>query len=263
MQHNNAVRELIDRVRKRWRAQRLFEATVRGALAASALMGVALVAARWSTGAPGLLAFAIATALLLAATALGRAFWPLRRSPSDSQVARFIEERAPALDDRLVSAVDVAKSTQAEAASPFADLMLADAGRRAQDVDLDAVLPAIALRRAGFQAAASMLVLATVLWAARGPARQALDSASLSLFPARVLLEVTPGNARIKAGSALAIQARLIGNRAPIIAQLQIADGDGWRGSEMSTDASGSFRSGVDAVTAPFKYRVAAGPLTS
>ena len=62
---NDAVRELIDRVRKRWRTQRLFEATVRGALAASAAIGVALVAARWSSGAPGLLAFAIAAALLV------------------------------------------------------------------------------------------------------------------------------------------------------------------------------------------------------
>ncbi|HMJ86212.1 MAG TPA: DUF4175 family protein [Vicinamibacterales bacterium] len=258
---NEAVRELIDRVRKRWRAQRLFEATVRGALAASAAVGVALVAARWSTGAPGLLAFVVAVALLLAAAALGRAFWPLRRSPGDIQVARFIEERAPALEDRLVSAVDVANPTHATPL--FADLMLADAGRRAQDVDVDAVLPAIALRRAGFQAAASVLVLVAVLWAARGPTRQAVDSASLSLFPDRVALEVTPGNARIKAGSALAIAARLVGNRAPIVAQLQIADGDRWRASEMSTDAPGSFRFGVDAVTAPFKYRVAAGPLTS
>jgi Domain of unknown function (DUF4175) len=261
---NDSVRELVDRVRTRWRAQRLFEATVRGALAAAAAIGVALVAARWSTGAPGLLAFVIAAALLLAAAALGRAFWPLRRSPGDIQVARFIEERAPALEDRLVSAVDVANpAPTTSAASPFADLMMADAGRRAQDVDLDAVLPSIALRRAGFQAAASLLVLAAVLWTARGPARQAFDSASLSLFPARVVLEVTPGNARIKAGSALAIQARLVGNRAPIIAQVQIADGDRWRGSEMSTDAPGSFRFGVDAVTAPFKYRVAAGPLRS
>src|SRR4029453_14764866 len=120
MQHNNAVRELIDRVRKRWRAQRLFEATGRGALAASAAIGVALVAARWSTGAPGLLAFAIATALLLAAAALGRAFWPLRRSPGDIQVARFIEERAPALEDRLGSAVGFAHPTAASAGgSPF------------------------------------------------------------------------------------------------------------------------------------------------
>jgi hypothetical protein len=78
-----------------------------------------------------------------------------------------------------------------------------------------------------------------------------------------LVLEVTPGNARIKAGSALAIRARLVGNRAPIIAQVQMADGDRWRGLEMSTDAPGSFRFGVDAVTAPFKYRVAAGPLTS
>jgi len=171
---NEAVRELIDRVRKRWRAQRLFEATARGALAGSAAIGIALVVARWSTGAPGLLAFVIATAVVLAAAALGRAFWPLRRSPGDIQVARFIEERAPALEDRLVSAVDVANPKQATP-SPFADLMLADAGRRAQDVDLDAVLPAIALRRAGFQAAAAVLVLVALLWAGRGPARQAFD----------------------------------------------------------------------------------------
>ena len=259
---NDAVRELIDRVRTRWRAQRLFEATVRGALAGSAAIGVALVAARWSAGAPALLAFVIGTSLLLAAVALGRAFWPLRRSPGDIQVARFIEERAPALEDRLVSAVDVASRAHLTPTS-FADLMLADAGRRAREVDLEAVLPAIALRRAGFQAAASALVLLAVLWVARGPARQAFDSASLSWFPARVALEVTPGNARIKAGSALAIGARLVGNRAPIIAQLQIADGDRWRASEMSTEAAGSFRFGIDAVTAPFKYRVAAGPLTS
>ena len=259
---NDSVRELIDRVRTRWRAQRLFEATVRGALAAAAAIGVALVAARWSAGAPTRLAFLIGISLVLAAAALGRAFWPLRRSPGDIQVARFIEERATALEDRLVSAVDLDSPTHATP-TPFADLMLADAGRRARDVDLDAVLPPVVVRRAGFQAAASALVFLAVLWAARDPARQAFDSASLTLFPARVALDVTPGNARIKAGAALAIQARLVGNRAPVIAQVQIADGDRWRVSEMSTQDAGSFQFRIDAVNAPFKYRVAAGPLTS
>src|SRR6266487_2604704 len=172
----NEIRELIDRVRRRWRAQRLFEATVRGALSAAA--------------------------------ALGRAWWPLRRAPGDIQVARFIEERAPSLEDRLVSAVDVSNPAHA-ASTVFADLMLADAARRAREVDLDTILPGIVVRRAGFQAAASALVFLAVLWTARGPVRQTFDSASLALFPERVALEVTPGHARIKAGTALAIRARL------------------------------------------------------
>ena len=219
MRQYNEIRQLIDRVRRRWRAQRLFEAAVRGALAAAGAIGVALVALRWTAGAPLALAVTVGAALLLAAAALARALWPLRRSPGDTQVARFIEERAPSLEDRLVSAVDVSNPARTEA-TPFADLMLADAARRAQDVDLEAILPGVLVRRAGFQAAASALVLVGVLWTARGPVRQAFDAASLTFFPARVALEVTPGHARIKAGTALAIRARLVGNRAPVIAQL-------------------------------------------
>jgi hypothetical protein len=227
------IHRLIDRVRRRWRAQRLFEATVRGALAGAAVLGVALVAIRWSAGAPLVLAVIVGAAFLLAAAAFARALWPLRRSPGDTQVARFIEERAPSLEDRLVSAVDVSNPARTES-TPFADLMLADAARRAQDIDLDTIVPAALVRRARIQAVASALVLMAVLWTARGPVRQAFDSASLTFFPARVALEVTPGHARIKAGTPLAIRARLIGNRAPIIAQLQIADGDRWRVSEMT-----------------------------
>ena len=83
------------------------------------------------------------------------------------------------------------------------------------------------------------------------------------LFPARVTLEVTPGNARIKAGTALAIRARLVGNRAPVIAQLEIADGGQWRTASMSTEAPGTFRLTLDSVAASFKYRIVAGAVTS
>src|SRR2546422_973711 len=132
MEQYTEIRALIDRVRKRWRAQRLFEATVRGALAGAAAIGVGLVAIRWSEGAPLLLAATIGASLLLAAAALGCAWWPLRRSPGDIQVARFIEERAPGLEDRLVSAVDLSNPVHTSP-TPFADLMLADAARRARE----------------------------------------------------------------------------------------------------------------------------------
>jgi len=45
-------------------------------------------------------------ALLLAIGLAGWSLWPLRRLPTDRQVARFIEERCPDLEDRLAK-VDI------------------------------------------------------------------------------------------------------------------------------------------------------------
>ena len=260
MEHYSQIIELIGRVRSRWRALIALQALVRGALIAALVVGAALVAARWTEGAPVALMALVATAALLAGGALTWCLSPLRLVPADSKVARYIEERAPSLGDRLVTAVDVAQSKNAPA---LADLMIADAARRSAAIDVDSIVSSESLRRAGFQAAAAALALGMVLFASRGPARQAVDAASLTLFPDRVGLTVTPGNAKVKAGSPLAIHARLAGNRAPIIAQVQIADGDRWRVVEMTGDAAGSFRLALPSVGAPFNYRVVAGAVTS
>ena len=258
--HDQTIRELIDRVRARWRALIALRALVRGALIAALVVGAALVAARWTDGAPVALMVLAASAAVLAAGALTWCLAPLGRVPADSKVARYIEERAPLLGDRLVTAVDVAQSKNAPR---LADAMIADAARRSSAVDVDTIVSSESLRRAGFQAAAAALALGIVLFASRGPARQAVDAASLTLFPDRVGLNVTPGHAKVKAGSPLAIQAHLVGNRAPIIAQVQIADGDRWRVTEMTSDAPGSFRLALPSVSAPFTYRVVAGAVTS
>src|SRR5439155_10944034 len=118
---------------------------------------------------------------------------------------------------------------------------------------------------AGFQAAAAALVLAAVMFAGRGPGRQAYDAAALVLFPEHVRLNVVPGNARVKAGTSLAIEASLAGNRAPVTPQVQIqtGDSDNWHETSMAGSRTGSFRLTLDSVAAPFKYRVIAGPITS
>src|SRR5262245_51258864 len=211
MQHYETIRELIDRVRRRWRTQQAFEAIARAALAAIIVVGVALTGALFTAGKPGALATIGIVAVLLTLAAVIWGLLPLRRVPSDRQVARFIEERSPELDDRLVSAVDVASGQRQ---TPLAGPMLADAARRASDVDAAGVVPPSTVRRAGLQAATVVLVLLGILFAGREPARQALDAGSLKLFPGRQTLEVTPGNARIKAGTPLSIQARLVGKKA-------------------------------------------------
>ncbi|HEV3061474.1 MAG TPA: hypothetical protein VGY48_24710, partial [Vicinamibacterales bacterium] len=258
------IRQLIERVRRRWRTLRALRATIRAALATSAVVAAALLASRWTHGAPVALAVIGALALGLALAAVLWGLLPLRDVPDDRQVARFIEEHEPSLDDRIVSAVDVAgQSSQSSAGSRLAEPMLADAARRLRDVPLDAILPPEMVRRTVFQTAAAAAVLLAVLFAARHAARQSVDAVSLALFPGRVGLDVVPGNTRVKAGSALAIQARLVGNTAPVVAQVQVATGDTWRSAEMATDAPGTFRLAMESVWTSFRYRVVAGAVTS
>jgi hypothetical protein len=264
MESYGQIRALLDRVRRRWRTLRVFYVTVRVALASSLIVLAAVLASRFTEGAPVALAI---IGVLAAAGILTVAWWgiqPLRQAPDDRRVARFIEERAPSLEDRLVSAVDVATQPAALVAPPgLTTAMIADAARRLESVDVDEIIPAEVVRRSAFQAVAAALAASLVLFSSRHVARQAIDAASLTLFPARVALEVTPGSQRVKAGTALVIEARLVGNSAPVSAQLQVANGEDWRAAAMATDQPGSFSTAMDAVWASFKYRVVAGAVVS
>jgi hypothetical protein len=256
------IRELLDRVRARWRTIRLVQAAVRAGLAVSAVLIVALIAAPWVGRSPLALAAIAAVSLVLALCAIAWAFLPVRHGPSNARLARFIEEHATSLDDRLVTAVDVVASDRAASPS-LAEPLIVDAAARARDIDVDTILPGEALRRSGLQAAAAALLLIVVGAVASGPAREAWDAASLVLFPSHVALQVRPGDARLEAGMTLSIEARLVGNRAPVAARVEIADGEQWRPIAMTRDPAGMYRLALESVTAPFRYRVAAGALTS
>ena len=274
-QHHRQIRALLARVRARWRRRIAFQAAARASLAVSGVLTVALFLTYWTTRAPIALAAIALIALALAVGALVWGLWPAREIPSDARVARFIEETEPSLDDRLASAVDLAASPGGEGRPALAAPMVADAARRVSSIDPAAVVPGRTLRRAGFQAAAAVLLLAAIGFLGRDTAHRSFDAVSLALFPSRVALEVVPGNARIQAGSPLTIEARLLGNRAPVVAQVlraegaaAIAAGSGdpgvaWRTTEMATNPSGAFTLGLGAVAASFKYRVVAGTVTS
>src|SRR5262245_45591647 len=209
------IRELLDRTRARWRLQRLLDGAARGAAAGAALLAIGLLLVPWTDRSPvGLVILAALTAaLVVAALAWGLA--PAGHRPSDRRLARFIEERDRALDDRLVTAVDLANRDQAQDLSPLATPMIADAARRAREIDLEIVLPGQALRRAGIRATAAIGLLLMIGIFALVPARQSVDAASLLLFPERLHLTVRPGAARVAAGTSLSIDAEIRGNRAP------------------------------------------------
>jgi len=260
------IRRLLDSVRARHRAVAVCHALVRAALLASAVIGLSLAAASVASVAaksPLALAVIAALALLAAAGAVVWAMLPLRDHPSDLRVARFVEERVPSLDDRLATAVDVVFSAKYETMRVLAEPLVRDAARRADAVDVDDVLGAEQVRRSGMQAAAAGAVLLVVLVMAKEPARQSLDAASLALFPARVTLDVLPGDTRVRQGATLSIEASLAGNSAPVAARLEIEGLAGWQPSDMASAAPGHFRAVLPGVAADFRYRVVAGTIAS
>jgi DNA repair exonuclease SbcCD ATPase subunit len=99
----------------------------------------------------------------------------------------------------------------------------------------------------------------------RHQARRSFDALALSLFPSHVRLEVTPGNARVQVGSTLTVTARLVGNDAPVVAQLlraETPDSEAWHPQEMTSGASG-FTMSLPGLTQSFRYRVVVAGVTS
>ena len=259
------IQELLDRVRARWRRLVLLEVTTRGALAGTVVVGFAFALSFWMSRAPLALAVVGAVASVAGLAALVWAAWPARHVPSDRSVARYIEERAPALDERLVSAVDVASTRDADQLPGLAAAMVRDAARAAADVDAATIVPTAAIRRRALRAAAACAILLGMLFVSRQAARQALDAVALTLFPSRITLDVTPGNTRVQAGSGLTVEARLVGNTAPVVAQLLRAavGSTDWQPVDMETDGSGHFRLALTSLTSSFQYKVLAGGAAS
>jgi hypothetical protein len=257
------VRDLVDRVRARWRRLHALRAMARGAIAASALLAAGLVGGRLAGGSP-VLPLVLATLSIVGAAAL--LVWhltPLRHAPSARRIARFVEERTPGLDDRLATAVDLIESGASGTSSLLARSLMADAAARAEAVDVDRVCPPADMRRAAMLSIGATVLLAGVLFFSMAATRRSLDAATLAIFPARVELRVQPGDMRIAAGSTLSIEARLVGSRATVQGRLEIDEGPSARSIDMASAGPAVFRATLDAVNAPFRYRVRAGAAVS
>ncbi|HEX7795271.1 MAG TPA: hypothetical protein VF456_13005 [Vicinamibacterales bacterium] len=261
------IANLLARVRVRWRRLVAFRAARQAALLATVSLLAFSALASLTTRAPFALAAIGMLAALLVAAALVRGLLPLRDAPSDARIARFIEERRADLDERLVSAVSVIEQQRIRTASSgLAASMVGDAARAASTVDPAEIVASEVLRRAGIQAVAAVLLFAATAFFVRDKARQSFDAAALALFPAHIVLEVTPGDARVQAGSNLTVVARLVGNAAPVVAQLfrsETGNDNDWQATEMPKDASGRFALALNSLSSPFHYKVVAGTVTS
>ena len=99
--------EVIHRVRNRWRIRLAIKGAVlvvAGTLLALFLSASSLQALRFT--ATAIIAFRVIAVAVFGAL-VARGLWmPLRRRVTDSQVARYLEERDPTLEEAIMSAVE-------------------------------------------------------------------------------------------------------------------------------------------------------------
>ena len=251
------VQAFLARVRRRWTVTATLRAGASAAAGGGAIVLAAVIVDRvWLPSDLPLIVLAL-TASLAATAYAAWALWPLRRLPTVRQVARFVEEQVPELEDRLASAAELGDRP---AASGVHALMIADAARQVQRIVLDRVVARARVRRAIGYGAASGVALAVVFGVAAEPARRAAGAAWLYAFPSTIRIEVLPGNARVIAGQPLRVRAHISGiadasGRTRVL--LQVESSGEWRDLEMQPVEDG-FQFDFASILESFRYRVVA-----
>ena len=255
------LQAIVTEVRRRWTRRSLLRAGTLGASAAAVVLlagwGATILLAR--EGLPLLVVSVVV--LLMAAFAIGGAWWVARARPSDGQVARLIEERDGTLDDVLVTAVEY--EARAGASPRMREALFDDAARalasRNLSLDLDRIISRLSVRQAAWRALVACAALALVAAGFAPSMSRATRVAAAYLFPAKLSVEVTPGTTKVRAGQPLAITARATGLAGEIVPTLNVAVGDETRSIRMTpTNEPGVFGLVIDKVTASFAYNVTA-----
>src|SRR5688572_21148632 len=252
------LRGILAEVRARWQRRALLEAWALGGLTAGSMVFVGVLAV-WLVASEGVpLVLVVAAVSAVALTSLLFALLSLRQSPSDRQIARFIEERAGGLDEVLVTAVD-----KAQDGTPIAGVLVNDAVRAARDVDIDRIVSTRVLRRAAIGALGGSVVFLASLWFFAPAAGRALDVAGSYLFPHRYAIDVRPGSIKVRAGEPVTVVARIRGVDG-VVPTLIVGRGDAARSARMTPGAAPEeFTLTLNNITVSFPYVVTAGSAAS
>ena len=265
MQQTNLddLRALLTQVRRRWMITRSTRAAARAAAVALGLLLLVLAIDRFLQPPDAPMVALAVVALAIAAAFAVRTLWPLHRVPGDRQVARFIEERCPDLEDRLASATEVVDGGRP---STFRDLVLVDAAAKARAVEIDQVVARRDVRRSVVRSASATAALLAVLAVGIAPVGRIARAAWLYAFPYSAVLEIEPGDARVVADQPLRIHATLRGTLGaparslPVVAF--VAD-DGIEHTAAMRSVGDGFEVEIQAIVASFTYRVRVATLTS
>lgn len=254
----------LDLVRRRWRTLLALRVSARALLAAAAIVAAAALAERWLQPSDGAALAVAVLAIGLALAALAVWAWPLRRRPDDRQIARFVEEHCPDLDDAIVTAVDIQQ--RGDGGYAFAPLVIQSAAARLGAADLSRCIDPRQIRTAGWSTAAGALAVAAALVFAGPLFDRAAQVAYLRLFPGSISIHVRSGDMRVPAGRPVTIAAAVAGQRGTltrVAPSVTLEGGPGQTTTVPMVRARDGYELRINPLQRSFKYHVTAGPATS
>jgi hypothetical protein len=256
------LRDILQQARRRWR----LKLALRGAAAAfCAGLAVVLVAALaiefFKFNPAAILAFRIVVVAALLALVGWFLVRPLLRRVSDEQVALYLEERHPALDAAVVSAIDPDAGRRGDASRALVRRLIDTALDYCRRVDAGRDTDRVPVRRYGmvlgaaFAAALVLMLLAPTHLRHSASALLNLSRSVEAASPYRI--EVTPGNVTVARGADQAITAQLSGfaSEQAALFSRQGADAQ-YERLPMLRDESGAFEAMLFDLGAPLDYFV-------
>lgn len=187
---------------------------------------------------------------------------PLRQTPSDLQIARYIEERHPALNDALVSAVEYGDAELRRPQKDLMDQVLEYVAGYAELIEYKKVVDRRRHARIQAAAAGAVLVLAVLILLEPGYfGRTALRLVSWTqLEPALPGgIRVEPGDTRVRRGDSLAVTAILGSGLAPDPSLfVRFGQDEEWSTQELyATDGERTFAAEIHGIVENARYYVA------
>ncbi len=255
---------LLHGIRRRWQRCVALRAAARACVLVAVLLAAPALAERAvQPGDTALLALGTTVVVLIIA-AIAISAWPLRRAPTDRQIARFVEERAPELDDTIATAVDLRDRPASE--HSFAPLVVSAAAARLQAIDLSRIFDPADLRFAVRRAAGAAFLLVLALVIARPFLAKTAQVAYVRLLPGSVSVHVSSGDMRVPAGRPVTLAARVDGKHVALdridpVVTLEAAGGT--TVTLPMSRAGGGYELQITSLDRSFKYTVTAGPARS
>lgn len=234
----------IKAVRRRWRFQALIKGLSLFLVATIAL----LILGVWGADLFGFRPFAVWAMRVLTGGAAIFIAWrflyiPLTIRITDVQIAQYIEERYPQLEDRLITAIEFGRGEAAS--SGMVDLLIRNALDHTNRVDFSVFINRKRLLNYGLLGTAACLVLlALFTW---GPSffpygfNQLYVPWTNASFGSSMMIKVNPGNVEIAKGSDQQVKAQLVGfDAADVRLYVQPESSTVWKPMPMEPEARGN-----------------------
>ena len=266
----SSLRQHLKKVLRQWSSTIILQGLAITAFTGVVLIGISMLLDSFigldMLARTGLLVLCLAGVVIAVIRSLIR---PLRHVPTEMQVARYIEEQHPELNDGFVSAVEFEGQKMDGAAKVFLDRLMSQIQAQSSEINFTKVIHRRRLYQAEGMALVAVVLLA--LFAVQDVElfrRSTTRIAAPWTHPGTLLsteLEVNPGDVRIPRGGNQVVNVKLLGKLVPSVKMFSRPEGqDEWYPVEMfETEENGAFTYEMARIIEHTEYYIDARPATS